>query len=65
MHHFQVSDMTCGHCAATIEKAAKSVDGDAVIRVDLASRTVEIESAEPAGRFAEAIGEAGYSPELK
>ena len=26
MHEFKVQDMTCGHCAGTIEKAVKSAD---------------------------------------
>lgn len=26
MHHLTVEDMTCGHCAATVEKAVKAAD---------------------------------------
>ncbi len=65
MYNFQVNDMTCGHCVATVEKAVKSVDGAAKVKIDLPTHEVEIESDEPAARFAEAIGEAGYSPEPK
>lgn len=62
MYNFQVDDMTCGHCVETVEKAVKSVDGAAKVKIDLPTHNVEIESDEPAARFAEGIKEAGYSP---
>lgn len=65
MYSFQVSDMTCGHCVATVEKAVKSVDAAASVKIDLANIAVEIESAKPVARFAEAIVEAGYTPLLR
>ena len=65
MYSFQVSDMTCGHCVATVEKAVKSVDAAASVKIDLANIAVEIDSAKPATRFAEAIEEAGYTPLLR
>ena len=65
MHNFEVSDMTCSHCVATVEKAVKSVDGNAGLEIDLASLAVTIESDKPATSFAEAIAEAGYTPQLR
>ena len=65
MHDFEVSDMTCSHCAATVEKAVKSVDGAAKVKIDLASLAVTIESAKPAASFKAAIQEAGYTPQLR
>lgn len=65
MYNFEVSDMTCSHCVATVEKAVKSVDGDAGLRIDLANLAVRIESDKPATSFAEAIAEAGYTPQLR
>lgn len=65
MYNFQVSDMTCSHCVATVEKAVKSVDGAATVKVDLANLAVAIESPRPAASFADAIEEAGYTPELR
>ncbi|SMQ68313.1 copper chaperone [Devosia lucknowensis] len=61
MHSFKVEDMTCGHCAATVEKAIKSVDGQADVKIDVANRAVEIRSDKTAEAFATAIGEAGYT----
>lgn len=65
MFTFQVNDMTCSHCVATIEKAVRSVDSSASMRVDLANLAVAIESTKPAASFADAIKEAGYTPELR
>lgn len=65
MYNFQVNDMTCSHCVATVEKAVKSVDGAATVKVDLASLAVAIESTKPAASFADAIEEAGYTPRLR
>lgn len=65
MYNFEVSDMTCSHCVATVEKAVKSVDGHAGLKIDLASLAVTIESDKPATSFAAAIEEAGYTPQLR
>jgi len=65
MYYFQVNDMTCGHCVATVEKAVKSVDGAAKVDIDLGTHAVKIESGKPATTFAKAIAEAGYTGELR
>ena len=61
---FSVPEMSCGHCVATIEKAVKSVDPDAEIACDLASKTVEINSGSSASDINVAIKEAGYDSSL-
>ncbi|MBW4653363.1 MAG: MFS transporter [Kaiparowitsia implicata GSE-PSE-MK54-09C] len=65
MYNFQVSDMTCSHCVATVEKAVKSVDAAAKVDIDLGSLAVKIESDEPVERFAQAIEDAGYTGQLR
>lgn len=63
MFHFQVNDMTCGHCASTITKAVKSVDAGAKVSIDLETHRVSIEAvAADAAELGEAITEAGYTP---
>lgn len=62
MIQFTVNDMTCGHCASTITRAAKEVDASGVCEIDLATKRVRIESSHPAEEFREAIAEAGYTP---
>ncbi|MEO5805037.1 heavy-metal-associated domain-containing protein [Devosia sp.] len=61
MHSFQVNDLTCGHCVATVEKAVKGVDADAIVKIDLATHKVDIESRKPVSQFAQAIESAGYT----
>lgn len=60
---FEVKDMSCGHCVATITKAVKEADKDAQVTVDLARHRVEIESRRADAQvFNAAITEAGYTP---
>ncbi|WMT86528.1 heavy-metal-associated domain-containing protein [Pelagibacterium sp. 26DY04] len=65
MHEYKVEDMTCGHCAGTVEKAIKATDPAAKVEVDLSNHTVRIESAQPSEAFKRVIENAGYSPEPK
>jgi len=62
MIEFTVQDMTCGHCAATITEAVKSVDPAGRCEINVAARRVKVESAFPAERIAAAITRAGYTP---
>ena len=57
---FNVPDMTCGHCVATITRAVKAVDPAAEVKADLAGKTVTVESAVPAAAVAKAMDQAGY-----
>jgi copper chaperone len=60
---FQVSDMTCARCAGAVTKALKAVDHAALVGVDLATFTVEIEpSTATARQLSDVIKRAGYSP---
>ncbi|WP_310738448.1 heavy-metal-associated domain-containing protein [Piscinibacter sp. HJYY11] len=63
MISFQVNDMSCGHCVSAITRAVQEADEAAVVRVDLATKQVQVEpAAASAEAVAEAIREAGYSP---
>jgi len=62
MFRYSVPDMTCGHCAQTIEKAVKSVDPHAEIAVDLTIKEVTVRSEADEARVAESIRDAGYEP---
>ncbi|MEX3634596.1 heavy-metal-associated domain-containing protein [Paraburkholderia sp. BR14320] len=61
----QVPNMTCGHCSGVITRAVKDVDAQAKVDVDIAARTVHIESTRPANDFVSAIREAGYSASVR
>ena len=64
MIQFQVDDMTCGHCAATITKAVKAVDASARVQIDLAAHRFSVESVRSAAEISAAIAAAGYTPHL-
>jgi copper chaperone len=61
----EVKDMTCGHCAGAITKAVKEVDEQAKVDIDVASKTVRIDSTRSVNDFLSAIQEAGYSPAVR
>ena len=55
--------MRTARCAGAITKAVKSVDHAALVRVDMATYTVEIEPGKASAReLSDAIKRAGYSP---
>jgi copper chaperone len=60
MVKLKVEQMSCGHCAATVQKAVKSVDPGADVQVDLAGGTVVVSTNVEESRISEAIREAGY-----
>lgn len=64
MQRFKIEDMTCGHCASTVEKAIKSVDPQATVKIDLATKEVSVETAAASAPIAEALKTAGYESRL-
>lgn len=55
--------MTCARCAGAVAKALKAVEHAELVRVDLATFTVEIEPSPASARqLSDAIKRAGYSP---
>jgi len=63
MLQLKVPQMTCSHCAATIEKAVKTVDPAAKVQVDLGSKTVTIKTASDETSVTDVIKAAGYDNE--
>ena len=60
---FVVSDMTSARCAGVVTRALMAVDRGALVRVDLATFTVEIEPCKASARqLGDALRRAGYSP---
>ena len=60
MQTFKVEGMTCGGCASSVTRAVQHVDKDAKVKVDLASKTVEVESTLPSLQIIDAITSAGF-----
>ncbi|WP_260683588.1 heavy-metal-associated domain-containing protein [Rhizobium laguerreae] len=38
MYEFEIHNMTCSHCASTVEKAIKAADPEAPASIDLAAQ---------------------------
>lgn len=63
MIDFEVSDMSCGHCVATITRALKAVDPQAEVDVDLSGHRVRVQaSGVGVQALSDAIRDAGYTP---
>lgn len=61
MLKFDVEGMSCGHCVQAVTRAVHLVDPKAEVAVDLAGKTVAVESGGDPGQFAAAVEQAGYS----
>ena len=57
---FQVQGMTCGHCERAVVHAVRQVDTDALVKVDLATGQVIVESDKSREALANAIQDEGY-----
>lgn len=57
---YDVPEMSCGHCTASIRKAIGTVDPAATVDCDLTARTVSVESALGQDMMVLAMKEAGY-----
>jgi copper chaperone len=55
--------MTCGHCASTISRAIAGVDKAARLDIRIEQKLVRVSSSSPAEELAEAIRDAGYTPQ--
>lgn len=60
---FRVNDMTCGHCASAISRAVASVDKAARVDIRIQQKLVRVSSTAAAAELAEAIQDAGYTPQ--
>ena len=63
MFELNVPDMTCGHCASTINKAVKELDPAARLEFALGEHRVRIASSATREELIAALAEVGYSAE--
>jgi copper chaperone len=61
MLRLTVDGMNCNPCVQSVTKAVKAVDPQAVVRVDLAGKTVEADTSADHDTIAKAIAAAGYA----
>ncbi len=57
---FKVEGMRCAHCEQAVTRAIQGQDPDAVVRVDLAAGTVQVESMLPEQSLQALIREEGF-----
>ncbi len=57
---FQVSGMSCGHCAGLVQTAVQTIDPKAQVTVDLETGHVDVLSEHPRRDIVAAIENAGY-----
>lgn len=60
MAKFNVPDMTCGHCEATVSKAIKEIDGTADVKADLSANKIDVTSTANNADILAALDAAGY-----
>lgn len=60
MLEFEIIDMTCGHCVASITKAVAAVAPDASLEFDLPTHRVKVSQASDSAAIELAIREAGF-----
>lgn len=59
---YSVPDMSCEHCRMRIEKALSASGLATSWAVDLATKTVAVESASASESIAQVLSKAGYAP---
>lgn len=60
--NFTLPDISCGHCAAAVERTIKQIDAAANVHVDVATKRVEITTTASREQLAAALTEEGYPP---
>ena len=57
---FNIPSMSCGHCVKAVTQAVQSLDAEAKVSVDLASKKVLVETSQDQPAVVAALLEAGY-----
>ena len=65
MKHFDIPNMTCGHCVKTVTQAVQSVDVAAKVQADLATHSIGVTSSASAASLSAAITAAGFANTLR
>lgn len=57
---FNVPEMSCGHCRASIGKAIADLDQSATVTFDMETRQIDVTTAKPAADVVAALDDAGF-----
>ncbi|EBR3159195.1 heavy-metal-associated domain-containing protein [Salmonella enterica] len=59
---FHIDNITCGGCASTVKKTILTLDANATVRTDPATRLVEVETSLSGEQMAIALQKTGFLP---
>jgi copper chaperone len=62
MIEFSIPAISCGHCARAVTEAVHEVDPKAEVKVDIATKQVQVQTEAARAAVAAALTEAGYVP---
>lgn len=62
MINLTVPDISCGHCVKAVTEAITARDAAAAVNIDLAAKTVAVQSTLDAADVRQILTEAGYPP---
>lgn len=60
MYEFEVKNISCGHCVATVTRAIQEKDPKATVSIDLLTKRVAVESSAPETELRLALSSADY-----
>ncbi|WP_312587074.1 heavy-metal-associated domain-containing protein [Comamonas terrigena] len=63
MTAFHIENMTCGGCAARIQRAILAIDDQAQIQISVQDRMVQVSGSATNAEYEAAIQKAGYTPQ--
>jgi copper chaperone len=62
MYTFNVPRMSCAGCVNTIKNAILKIDNNAIVEVDLSTKTVDVQTNFAEEEIIQAMTDAGYKP---
>jgi copper chaperone len=62
MLEFTVPAISCGHCVRAVTEAVHEIDPKAQVQVDLARKSVQVQTDAARAAVTAALTEAGYAP---
>jgi len=60
-----IEKMVCNGCVRSVTATVKELDANALIDIDLAQKTVAIQSTQPVDAITLALEEAGFSAQIR
>jgi len=60
MYTLKVDEMSCNHCVGTVTKTLQALDPAAKVAIDLAAKSVQVDTSATLEQVVAAIDDAGY-----